>query len=837
MNKVILFLAFIISIGATAQKDLEISLEGTVNNFTSKQKIFGASLYMFQKGRMVSKSLSDNKGFYFISGSIKTNTPFEVMVSKPGYIPKKVLFDFGELKVQNPNGILQAMEELVIELFEIREGADLNFVKNTYAEKFNWDASRNIAVPEEKYKKDIEDEVLRIYANANQGSKAEIFKKKLSSALKNSAYDKAIEHIDSALVYEPENKVLKSKKEELELLLVKIKNDKEAREQFEEFKKKGDEAFALNDLDGAEANYNSALEIINDNQVKYRLGKIEESRKREEKQSTNNSQLLTYRISADSLRSQRSFEECVSKLKAIQVLDPGQRAKIQSEIKAVKKEAQNYRFSTSIEKYITTAQRQNTADSLDSGLASYRKAEMLIKKLSNQQMINTYSAQVENGIAQISSKKFSEQEAFNKQIEKAYSNVRKGPEFYELANRVLDSQPMKTRSKDPKVIAIKKQIKNLEDMYILKEQAFSNLSTKKAQALSDLKKAFKIANSNYRIIPEADLNQMKDSLTSWSGSSDFISSANAPTTRSSNSGMIVQSPGELHSGSEFEAFNDLSVTIKKKKSDPLKDLQDVRNEIDYELFFSKTTESIRNEAASNEMKTYLNEIELNQKEVNNQKVLLQNDLADAQQRLDAQIKIKQVNTLRQQELSALQLDEWRTEKDYMLKMNFLSTEERNESFSSKQNLLDNERQLIERQNSSDNVERLEGNRAQMLRLGFEQQRKDSIAKISGEERMKVIESLKSSQPNYETQANFLKDENGVLFPSNQMTERVFKRSNSRGDVTSVTIQRVVVDPNGYGVVYEQTTNESGKACYSRNNAAVTENIWFNESTGINVLED
>ena len=142
--------------GANAQKELEISLEGYINNFTSKQKIFGASMYMFQNGRMVSKSLSDNKGVYFISGSIKTNIPFEVMVSKPGYISKKVLLDFNELKVKNPNGILQAMEELVIELFEIREGADLDFVKNTYAEKFTWDPSRNIAVPEEKYKKDIE---------------------------------------------------------------------------------------------------------------------------------------------------------------------------------------------------------------------------------------------------------------------------------------------------------------------------------------------------------------------------------------------------------------------------------------------------------------------------------------------------------------------------------------------------------------------------------------------------------------------------------------------------------------------------------------------------------
>ena len=93
--------------------------------------------------------------------------------------------------------------------------------------------------------------------------------------------------------------------------------------------------------------------------------------------------------------------------------------------------------------------------------------------------------------------------------------------------------------------------------------------------------------------------------------------------------MVVQSPGQLHSGSEFEAFNDLAVTIKQKKSDPLKDLQDVRNEIEFEKFFAQTTDGVRNEASANEMKTYLNVIELNQKEVNNQNIILQKDFDDA----------------------------------------------------------------------------------------------------------------------------------------------------------------------------------------------------------------
>jgi hypothetical protein len=42
--------------------------------------------------------------------------------------------------------------------------------------------------------------------------------------------------------------------------------------------------------------------------------------------------------------------------------------------------------------------------------------------------------------------------------------------------------------------------------------------------------------------------------------------------------------------------------------------------------------------------------------------------------------------------------------------------------------------------------------------------------------------------------------------------------------------------NGYGVVYEQTTNENGKNSFTRNGLPITETIWFNESTGLNVIK-
>jgi hypothetical protein len=69
-----------------------------------------------------------------------------------------------------------------------------------------------------------------------------------------------------------------------------------------------------------------------------------------------------------------------------------------------------------------------------------------------------------------------------------------------------------------------------------------------------------------------------------------------------------------------------------------------------------------------------------------------------------------------------------------------------------------------------------------------------------------------------------------------MTERTYTVKNGQGFVTTVIVRRVVVDKNGYGVVFEQTTKEDGVNTFTRNEQVITDYIWFNESTGANVIE-
>ena len=364
--------SFVIS----AQKKLEISLEGFVNNFSSKEKLNGASLYLFQDGRMVSKSLSDVNGNYFISGNITTKMPFDMMISKPGFITKKVLLDFKELKVQNPNGILQAMEELVIELFEIKDGVDLSFIKNNYAEKFHWDASRNIAVPEEKFKKDIEEQVLQAYNKMSDLNKSETFRKKVNLAIKENKYQEAMVYVDSALFYNKNNPDLLNTKAKIEASIEKQAKDIEKRKEFESLKKQGDMAYASKDYEAAEKFYADALKIMSDNQIKFRLTKIEEYKSTISKLESNKEKLKSLRSSSDSLIALAEYDAAVIKLREIQYLDPNQRMKIQSEIKALEKQKKNSNYEDRIQKYLNTAKRlENSKDSLDASLQLYERAE------------------------------------------------------------------------------------------------------------------------------------------------------------------------------------------------------------------------------------------------------------------------------------------------------------------------------------------------------------------------------------------------------------------------------------------------------------------------------
>jgi len=378
----------------------------------------------------------------------------------------------------------------------------------------------------------------------------------------------------------------------------------------------------------------------------------------------------------------------------------------------------------------------------------------------------------------------------------------------------------------------------MDQFYNLKKEAFTNYTKNSTSAISDLKKALKIGKDNYSITPKADLNEIRDSLQSWTGSASLSSSSTGSIVSGYNSsGTVVRTPGMLHSGSDVDAYNDLALTMERKKSDPLEDLQRVKNEIDYEIYFKNTVDAVRNEKSADEMKFFQNEIEIKEREVALQKIELQLEQDKERQNLESAVKNRNEYALFQQEASAEQIKKWNDEKDYLIELELLNQARRIQSFEEKNRIQENERILLDQENDIASEQRQYKSQDHLMKLDRERSIKDSLAKVGGEDRALEVERLKSFKPDYPTQPNFLKNEDGILFSPNAVTEGIYKIQNSKGFVTSVIVQRVVVDSNGYGVVYEKTTMENGTSSYSRNGASITEYIWFNESMGQNVIKN
>ena len=145
---------------------------------------------------------------------------------------------------------------------------------------------------------------------------------------------------------------------------------------------------------------------------------------------------------------------------------------------------------------------------------------------------------------------------------------------------------------------------------------------------------------------------------------------------------------------------------------------------------------------------------------------------------------------------------------------------------------------IERQNTE--LAKLNDLNAKNLQLiknqvEIDNHRRDSISKSQQELAAKQIVKQGNFVESAVRNPNYIRDEKGVCFAWNAVTERVYEIKNADGFVVSVIVRRVVVDQYGYGVVFEHSRNEKGISSFTLNGAIITEFIWFNESTGAGVI--
>ena len=212
MRLFIFLLSVFVSLNAIQAQTFDLILPGYVNNYETKSKLLGVSLYVVQDGKTISKAITNSVGVYSISAKVNKNIPFEIIASKPNYLSKRIYFDFKALKVRGNSAVIQAAEELLIQLFEVRQGVTIPVGPNDYAEKFLWDDNQNIMIPDLAYNKLADEKIIKAFKDFELQALVSKFMTKSESFAQVKNYEKAISYCDSALVLNNKDSIVIKKK-------------------------------------------------------------------------------------------------------------------------------------------------------------------------------------------------------------------------------------------------------------------------------------------------------------------------------------------------------------------------------------------------------------------------------------------------------------------------------------------------------------------------------------------------------------------------------------------------------------------------------------------------
>jgi hypothetical protein len=816
------------------QNKINVTLVGSVLNFDTSEKLLGATIYINQNGKTVSKSISDEIGRYSIGGTVIIDQPIDLLVSKSGYASKKVLFD---IKTIGKATSVQLLDELVIQLHELCEGANLSFTKTDYAEKFIWNV--NSTEPDQNYKDQIDQKIIDECSKVKSRTNSKTYVSKGDIAYRDKQFKRALAYYDSAIVAKNEmDSTILMKKDIVLDAIKKLKQEETKKANYNSKKTIANNAFNNGDLVNSEKIYKEMLtDFPGDSYATGQLAKITTLKNQQELEKKNEAETNKLVTQANTLKTSKKYDEAISKLQQAIALAPSKKDEINKEINAIKAIQSDILLEADINKNFKIASDLLKDKKYDDAIKTYKAIDQSIIKLSNQPLVDKYSNLSKQGSKSVIDKKNQEGEEFKKQLKKAQDNFDKGPAFYGEAEKILKGDPMKSRMNDPDVKKLSESILKMKDFYKQKSEAYKEVisKTNNVSALTKLKSARNVLTKLGTIAPSSELSILTKSIDSL----ETILNPNKNSNQNSNvakTGNRLKAPGELVTGNPNDVIDELAASIEEKKEESFKNMTELKNEIDNEAYFNSKLKASRQEDEMNNIQDRKTEIELRVIEQRKSSENLQENLNVKKNQFESDLYNKNEENQKQNEVQSNQIQDWKNDADFLANKKLKENEIKMENDMARIEGIKNINDLKSINVKNQNEELALSYQKTKTEIEYIQFKQDSLNAVAEENRSIEIQKMKDYQKEDKYAANHLMDENDVEFPWNKMTERVYKIKNKEGYVTSIITRRVVVNKNGYGVVYEQTTNESGNNSFTKNGSPITEFIWANESTGINVIE-
>ena len=840
MIKLFAFVLIMLPFASLAQRDFLVVIEGNTTNLLDQKPVFGVNVDLMQQDAVLTKVLSDGSGQYYISAKITQGQPIQLRLSKGGYLTKYILIDLTSFQgqAQKPAG-LTLSRNLDAALYLLKPDVDLSFAKNTPTDKYVWSPSAQRLEHISLVKSDADTKALDAYQAAVHLKNKNRLLQEADKQMAAQQPDKAIVYLDSILDILPSDPSALQKKQliqkaQQEELLAATQKAKQA-ELLEEARL----ALAAQDLNLAERKLKEASALRPGNTaVEQELAAVTKARIEAEQNQAKSVAFQKTMQAAAALMTAKRYDEAASKYNEALQIQPTQKDQVDAELRKIKDIKQDLLTEAELKKTLKLANDQYLQKKYDIALETYKKADKQIALFHKQSLMDTYSKELQAGMKRVTEGINSMSQVYQNQLAKANENFNKGPQFYTMAKNILNSDPMKSRQNEPEVIELKEKISAMEAYYAARKAAYGLVKTKdNAAALKALEKLHANAQSHVAYLGVNELNTLQKSADSLRTIlAPAVVQTQIDTPEPEPAGIRLSAPGQEVTSDNSMVFSDLRQTRDAKEEAPYRTQQQIRTEVEYQNYFSQQNAAVGSFETTAQLELSRSQRELSTRQADQTQATLQADKANAAQATEVAITARNTAAAVRQQENDVNLSAWKDAKDYQEQTEVKAADERQQYELNRLNTIQNQKDLQLRQQAVQAEKDVNELNQRSQTVAYTKQIQQDAATNGGIAQYEQIQQTAASTVQLKTTPNYLRDENGVLFPSNTMTEKTYQIKNKEGYVTKVVIRRVVVDANGYGVVYEQTTDENGKTYFTRDGQVSTEYVWFNDSTGANVLK-
>ena len=837
MIKLLLLVLLFLPVGLYAQRDFLVVIEGRTTNLLDHKDVYGVSIDLMQQDAVLTKVLSNQSGEFFVSAKISQGLPVQLRLTKGGYLTKYILFDLTTLQGQanSPSG-LHLARSLSCELYELKPDVDLNFAKNQITDKYVWSSGAIVQVPLVKTDADAKASEAYQYA-IDQKSIARLMQLANQQIAANQP-DKAVPYFDTILMIRPDYALASQKKQQIsDQKAAALKRSQDEAQVAQLL----DEALAAKntgDLNLAESKLKAADAIIpNQPKVNAERQQIAQLRNEAADAQAKTQAFQKAMQAATALITAKKYDEAEAKYKEAQLIKPTEKEAVNTQLAQLKELRFDIQNEAELKKTMKLANDQYLQKKYDLALETYKKADKQIALFHKQALIDSYSKELQAGMKRVTEGINSMSQVYQNQLAKANENFNKGPQFYGTAKSILNSDPMKSRQNEPGVIELKEKIAAMEAYYAARKSAYQLVKVKdNTAALKALEKLQLSAQAQQQYLSQGEVSRIQKSA-------DSLRTILAPIKPAlpkedvavEPAGIRLAAPGEAVSGENSMAFNDLQISRDAKQETPYRTQQQIRTEVEYQNYFSQQNAQVGSFETTAQLEMTRAQRELNTKQNTATQNTLQANQAQDMQSHEVAVTSRDAATAVRQQENSTNLTVWKDAKDDQSQNQKAAADVRQQSELDRLNVIQNQKDLQLKQQAA-NDEKVKSELDQRNQnVAYTKQVQQETAANGGQTQYEQIQKTAASTVQLKTTPNYLRDENGVLFASNTLTEKTYQLKNKEGYVTKVIVRRVVVDSNGHGVVFEQTTDENGKTYFTRDGQVSTEYIWFNESTGANVL--